>query len=146
MRGALLSIKPRYAERILAGDKTVELRRRVPACRPGDIVVVYESSPTMAIVGVARVSDVECRAPSSLWESVKTTAGVTRSEFRSYFTGSKSAYAIHLSDVHSLRKPLHLREIQDSFPEFRPPQSWCYLQSLPTALLSGIRRRARLHS
>lgn len=142
MKGALISIHPRYVGQIMAGDKTTELRRRAPACSPGDLVVVYETSPTMAIVGIAEISHVECRAPHTLWDSVRATSGVTRREFRAYFAGTRRACAIHLTGMQRFRQPVTLAEIKRLAPGFRPPQSWCYLQSLPAKLVSTIQREA----
>ncbi len=50
-RSLLVSVKPVYARLILAGSKTVELRRVRPNAVPGCQVLIYASSPTMEMVG-----------------------------------------------------------------------------------------------
>ena len=45
----LISIKPEYAQKILDGEKTVELRKTRTRLKPGDIVLVYVSSPQQVI-------------------------------------------------------------------------------------------------
>ena len=50
-RVLLLLIHSRFAERILAGSKTVELRRVRPGIEPGDRVLLYASSPVRGLTG-----------------------------------------------------------------------------------------------
>lgn len=49
-----VSVKPRFAEKILAGEKSVELRRVRPSVTPGTLVIFYASSPTREVVGTGR--------------------------------------------------------------------------------------------
>lgn len=126
-RAVLMSIRPRFAQGILAGEKTVELRRRAPRVEPGDVVVIYETSPTKAIVGWTKVEAVETAAPAALWAKVEDDAGVSRREFDEYFAGSPSATAIRLVDVMALATPIKLDAIRMRWPWLRPPQSYRYV-------------------
>ena len=143
MKGALISIHPRFAKEILAGVKTTELRRRVPACKPGDLIIVYETSPTMAIVGTAAIKGLDSRSTNSLWAIVRDTAGVSRQEYRDYFAGARQAHAIHLTEIQRLKRPISLAEVKSIAPNFHPPQSWCYLACLPRKLITKINRAAK---
>jgi predicted transcriptional regulator len=143
MKGALISLQPRFARAILEGVKTTELRRRAPNCEVGDLIVLYESSPTMAIVGVAKVDFIERASVYKVWQAVRDTARITHGEFRSYFDGCSQASAIYLTHVRALRNPILLGEARMLAPGFRPPQSWCYLENLPMPLLSRIHRLAK---
>lgn len=143
MRGALISVRPHFAESILAGMKTSELRRRAPLCMTGDAVVLYETKPTMAIVGLAVVEMVEFETTQRLWPSVRHSACVSRREYGTYFSGSTHAYAIHLRSARAFKSPIALHEVRQIIPHFQPPQSWCYLASLPSALVKKIERAAR---
>ena len=56
MNTIILSIKPKWAEKIYSGEKTVEFRRVVPKCiHPGEDkyvnVLLYESSPVSKVTG-----------------------------------------------------------------------------------------------
>lgn len=62
-RTLLLSLRPRYATAILTGDKTTELRRRPVNALPGTPIILYASSPIMAVVGTARLADVHSCFP-----------------------------------------------------------------------------------
>jgi predicted transcriptional regulator len=59
-RTLLLSLRPRFADAILAGAKTVELRRRPINARPGTAILLYASRPMMAIVGTAASNRPRC--------------------------------------------------------------------------------------
>ena len=138
MTGALLSIRPEFSRAILGGTKTVELRRRAPACEPGDRLVVYETSPTMAIVGIATVHAVVTQSPSALWSRVRNYAAVSRHDFRSYFAGQRLATGIKIAKPAVFVKPMSLVEARRIAPMFNPPRSWCYLGSLPAELLDKL--------
>lgn len=135
-----MSIRPRFAQSILDGTKTVELRRRAPNLEPGDTVVVYETSPTKAIVGWATVENVETTTPAALWHRVHGKAGVSRREYDAYFAGAPSASAIHLSRVFALRTPIVLDDIRVRWPWLRPPQSYRYVSLTRSA--TAIKRIA----
>jgi predicted transcriptional regulator len=126
-KAILLSIRPRFAQQIFMGSKTVELRRRAPRLESGDVVLVYETSPTKAIVGWATVKGVETTTPSALWARVKDEAGVTRSEFDAYFAGAATATAIYLFGASKLKAPVELDAMRKLWPWLRPPQSYRYV-------------------
>lgn len=67
-RDVVLSIKPVYSEKILAGRKTVELRRRFPDSAPsGTLAYIYSSSPVKAMVGTALIRDVLRLPIEQIW-------------------------------------------------------------------------------
>src|SRR5712671_5544390 len=88
----LLSIKPKYAEKIFSGNKRVELRRTKPNVKKGDLVAVYVSSPVMALMGEFEVEAVMKNTPRALWCEVNNYAGVSKSEYDEYYEGSKTAF------------------------------------------------------
>jgi predicted transcriptional regulator len=122
-RAALLSIKPRFCDLILAGTKRVEFRRSWP---PGvGAMVLYSSSPVQQLVGVAFVDHVEERDTEGLWElAQKYGGGLDRDELVSYFHGKNQAYGVLISSVKVARESVDPKEL---FPEFKPPQSYQYL-------------------
>jgi hypothetical protein len=61
---AIISIHPGYADAILDGTKTIELRRRVPELANGTRFWIYATRPTAAVVGVATISDVKRAHPA----------------------------------------------------------------------------------
>jgi len=66
----LISIRPRFAEMIFSGSKTVELRRVCPKVSVGDLALVYVSSPAMELRGSFEVGkNAHCFTLGTLEES-----------------------------------------------------------------------------
>jgi predicted transcriptional regulator len=129
----LLSIKPRFAEALLAGQKTIELRRTRPASlHRGALVVVYASSPVKAVLGTLRVERVVGGSPEALWPLVAAGAGVDRAEYEQYFAGASEAYAIFVCSPASVSDPCGLAELRQGWPSFHPPQAFRYLRNMGT--------------
>jgi predicted transcriptional regulator len=125
-RAMLLSVRPRFAESILAGAKRAEIRRLRPAARPGTPVIIYATRPLGAVVGTAYIDSVCHGAPPILWEEYHSQMGVTQQEFERYLHGLSMAYLLILSDVHRLTCPLTLEDMRET-AAFQPPRSYRYL-------------------
>ncbi len=128
-RTALMSIKPRFVEMIFSGEKTVELRRVRPKLGIGDRVLVYASAPTCALVGEFIVAGIVEGSPNSIWRRVRGKAGVTKTDYRFYFSGAPRAVAIQISSQRIYDKEPTLDELRSRFSRFHPPQSYRYLES-----------------
>nr|WP_225612447.1 helix-turn-helix domain-containing protein [Paracoccus sp. PAR01] len=125
-RDVVLSIKPVYSEKILAGMKTVELRRRFPIVVPnGALAYIYSSSPVKAMVGIASIRDVLKLPVEQIWTEFERTAFIERPLFDKYFEGLDHGYALVFGDVKSFSRPLPLHELREKFG-FEPPQSFLY--------------------
>lgn len=131
-----LSLRPRFAELLLNGHKTVELRRIRPAVSEGTPVLLYASSPRMTLVGGARVATVEVDSTEKIWREHGPHTGITRKEYDNYFTGLTQAVAIKLVDIHRLEKPRPLTDLRQRLAGFQPPQSYRYLNSAQVAALT----------
>lgn len=125
----LLSIRPKYAEQIFNGEKTVELRRIKPKLSRGDTVLVYVSSPTKALIGAFEVDKVIETSPQSLWQKVSSIAGVTEQEFSEYYDGTEKAYGIFIKKTWQLDQPLNLSNLKAIWKNFHPPQSYRYISA-----------------
>jgi predicted transcriptional regulator len=134
----LLSIHPEYAEKIFNGTKEVELRRICPRrINKGDSVLVYVSSPLKALVGGFEVDEIIEALPEMLWENVKHKAGISRSQFDDYYSGTSLAYGIFLRDTWKLEQPITLDTLRDRWPNFKPPQGYHYISNDDVSLLTG---------
>lgn len=127
-RDLLISLRPRFADALLDGAKTIELRRRVPASIPGSRILLYSSTPTCAIIGTAVLGSIHRGEASAIWKSHGRYAAVTREEFDHYFAGSAMAYALEIRSATAAPFPLELERMRRDFA-LRPPQSWRYLPS-----------------
>jgi predicted transcriptional regulator len=125
-RDVVFSIRPTHAEKILAGRKTVELRRRfADSIKPGTLALIYTTSPTRALTGFARIRAVERLTLNDLWNVHREAACLDRSDFEAYFSGVDRGYAIMLASAKPLRQPVGLSELRERFG-FEPPQSYQY--------------------
>lgn len=118
----LISIHPEYAEKILTGEKTYELRRRLPLEKP-DRMVIYATAPVSAVVGAAEVEDMIDLPLTELWKRVRKSAFVTLDEFHEYFRPQDRGKAFVLRNPVRFPSPVPVAE----YGIKRPPQSWQYL-------------------
>lgn len=121
----LLSVKPRFAEAILAGKKTYEFRR-APFRRPGvRRVVLYASSPVCRVVGEFHLEEILTLDLDKLWVVTRHGGGIDRNYFDEYFAGRATGHALKVRSPRRYRHPLCLR---DDLGVARAPQSFMYLE------------------
>ncbi|WP_244178835.1 ASCH domain-containing protein [Streptomyces rubellomurinus] len=125
-RAMLLSVHPRFATAILAGSKTVEVRRQRVAVPPGTPVVLYATAPTMALVGAALVAAVHVGSPREVWSAHRAQTGISRREFDEYMSGASQASGLTLTEPVTFEEPVPLSALRAAGP-FHPPQSYRYL-------------------
>lgn len=118
----VISIKSKYVDRIIAGEKLAELRRRAPQIAPGCRIWIYKTAPHATIAIMATVDAVATGSPSEIWERYEEVCGVSHEEFTQYFAEAKQACAILLRDVKEISPQLSLREIRKKSRSFQPPQ------------------------
>lgn len=123
-RAVLLSIKPKYADLILAGSKRVELRRSWPSNDIG-IMVIYSSAPIQKLVGVAYIDRIEECTFDRLWQIAEANGGgVTRDELKEYLGSKRKGYGVMISRVRTADREV---DPKDLFSDFTPPQGFLYL-------------------
>lgn len=88
-----------FADLVFAGLKTAELRCRLGLRLEFRDVFVYVSSPVKQLRGGFEVGQVWKGPPDEIWGTVGQLAGVTRSEFNSYYDGKCTAFALEISKV-----------------------------------------------
>ncbi|WP_130619824.1 ASCH domain-containing protein [Dyella amyloliquefaciens] len=120
----LLSIKPEYAEKILAGEKRFEFRKAVPKAEGLKTVVIYATKPVGKVVGEFEVEGILSGRPRVMWSLTSGFAGITRKFFNEYFRGRDTAYAIKVKRAKRYEEPLDLGAVVSSGVA---PQSFCYL-------------------
>ena len=141
-RDVLFSIRPVHVEKILTGDKTVELRRRfASAVTPGTLALIYSTSPTSALIGSAKIKAVQCTDLPTLWKTHRKAACLDKSDFEAYFAGLERGYAIILDSARPLERPVGLTELRKRFG-FEPPQSYHYASPSIRGLVENERPQA----
>lgn len=125
----LLSVKPYYASKIFAGEKKIELRRKLPKnLQKGDLVLVYASSPQKSIYGAFTVKKIISLPPDKLWIKANRKACIEKPDFEAYFSDSSIGYGIEIDKYWSFHNPIGLEEIKDYDDSFNIPQSFRYLK------------------
>ena len=140
----LISVRPKYANCIFAGAKTVELRKRRPHILPGARIWIYATAPEAALKGYAFLDRVVTAKPSTIWERFKNRAGISKQEFDRYFATSVVAHALVLSKINILENPILLQEIKKIVRGFHPPQFFCRLNGAVSELRLNARKHHRL--
>lgn len=123
----LLSIRPKHADNIIEGIKTVEFRRRFPADARvrGATVWIYSTAPVKQIIGMATVMSVERMALPKLWISHQDAGAVDRHVFDDYFAGATEGHAILLSGIRKLATTVGADDLKAL--DFSAPQSYRFV-------------------
>lgn len=122
MSQIIISLKSHYAELVLSGEKTVELRNRPVRLEKGTKVWIYEVRPKGCIVATAKVRAVSHGSPYKIWKDFGKKIGMRKKDFDEYMKGKTSVSAIVLGAVRKLRPCLTLENIRESEENFHPPQ------------------------
>ncbi|WP_168709047.1 ASCH domain-containing protein [Onishia niordana] len=133
-KSIIISIKPRWAEKILGGDKTVELRKSfTPQHSDIETALIYASSPKSAIIGKVKIEKVKHDNITNLWNETMELSFVSKNDFSEYFSNKKSGNAIFMSSPQRTQ-PLKLDYLRDKY-NFTPPVSWRWIKEKETPLL-----------
>ncbi len=135
---ALLSIRPRFAEAILRGEKRYEFRRTVFS-HEVSVVLVYVTTPVQRVVAEFDVVSVISEALPVLWRRTRTLAGIDEDTFYEYFNGRERGHAIAIGDVRVFDRPFCPKKRLG----IRPPQSFAYIDKVPPRLSHGRGRPSR---
>jgi predicted transcriptional regulator len=118
----LISLHPTFADKIVSGEKTVELRRRPIRASKGSHLWLYVKSPRATIEAKAVISKTIEGSPSEIWNEYGHRCGIRREEFRAYFADADRAFAIQIGKVRCLKTALTLQDIRKVATDFQPPQ------------------------
>jgi predicted transcriptional regulator len=141
-----LSVQPKYAELILVGQKTAELRKVRPSIEKGDIVILYVSSPVKKVKALATVEGITSAHPDQLWTQISDEVGVTDQEYLDYFRGKSIGYAIHLSKLRLLETPITLSKLREYWPGFHPPQVYQYIPKRDLVRLLEVSQKSSIRN
>lgn len=120
----LLSIKPKYVDKILSGEKAFEFRKQSFKRDGIKTVVIYATMPIGKIIGEFSIVSILEDTPINIWEKTKERAGIDKKYFDEYYNARKSAVAIQIGEIIEYDEPLDLKELGNNIV---PPQSYRYL-------------------
>jgi predicted transcriptional regulator len=122
-----MTIKPQYVEKIMIGEKQIEVRRSTLNLEKGDIIFIYSSKPESAVVGCVKIKLIERLSKDELWSKYNAKLSISLEEYDAYLKARSFATAIHITDFKVLKVPLSLKTLRRLLPGFRIPQSYLYL-------------------
>ena len=128
-RMVILSLKPRFAEAILAGVKTVELRRTEPKIVVPTRALLYSASPVRALLGTCIITNVRSADLPVLWREHGSRSDLSYSEFQQYFKGVEAGTALTLTEPAAFSRRVPLQDLRARPRGFRPPQSFAYVDT-----------------
>ena len=155
MKAVLISIKPDWVEKILNGEKTVEIRKTMPKLKAPFKVYIYCSKIRTAkdnfiyikepigngiynmnpIIDGKVVAEFTCDYFEKIMniyyleeelEAILQGSCVSNSEFYSYIADRPCCYGWHISDLKIYDEPKIITE----FNIKKAPQSWQYVEEL----------------
>jgi predicted transcriptional regulator len=132
---AVFSITPRFSDKILRQEKSVELRTGRLLVPVGAFIWIYVTKPRARIEAVAQVADATIASPHTTWARFKYQLGLTKAEFDSYASESLSLTSITLVHIHVLSEPVSLAEARALRGHFHPPQRYMILADRDPLLL-----------
>lgn len=125
MKAILASVKPEWWEKILAGDKGLEIRKSAPQSKDGrrftwPLTVLVYVSGTGTIQG-----QFTCPGwiKTNLLEMLVDQSCVPLEDLRAYAKGG-SLYGWMVQNPEKFDEPAQLAELGME----RPPMSWCYVE------------------
>jgi predicted transcriptional regulator len=157
LTGAVLAVQPGPLEKILDGEKTVEIRTRFSKRWEHHRISLYATHPICGLAGEATVTRVIEGVPDRIWEHFGPLAGCTHGEYLAYVGERERVSAILLSNVRAFTDPVPLAQLSALLGiKLTAPQSYLSLENpdwltavaLAAALQGSIkvpaRSRARL--
>ena len=128
-RMVVLSLKPRFAEAILAGVKTVELRRTEPKIVVPTRALLYAATPVRALLGTCIITRVQSADLAVLWREHGSRSDLRYHEFQEYFDGVDAGTALTLTQPRTFSRRVPLQDLRAKPRGFRPPQSFAYVDT-----------------
>ena len=121
----ILSIKPKFANKIFDGSKKFEFRKAIFKNENVKTVIVYASSPVQKVIGEFEIGEILNNDLETLWKLTKEHSGITEDYFYEYFTNRENGFAIQIKNRIKYSKPKCLREDFN----LHPPQSFAYVKN-----------------
>lgn len=134
----LLSIKPKILREIEAGEKKYEFRKNFPNLNDAIFlrkpIFIYESKPTMKIVGKFEVSEFYNTTFEEL-ATILDLQGDYKKRIKNYFGNqTENCIAMKIEELQIFKNSLHLYDIRKITEGFWPGQSYRFI---PPSLLSA---------
>lgn len=134
MTSILLSVRPAFAHALLAGTKTVEVRRRFPDVATPATIYVYSSTPDRAVLGTIELEGIDRPLASSVWDLYRHEIQIHRQPLEEYLENVNDAAILRVRSPIRWPKAVPLALLRSEIG-LEPPQSFRYVDSAREELL-----------
>lgn len=118
----LLSINPIYVKKIFNGTKRFEFRKF--KCKNDvDSILIYETAPTMKVVGEAKIKRILTGNLAEIWLRTRDGSGISKDFYDLYYKNKNRAVVYELDEVTKYSEPRNLK----SYGITQAPQSFRYI-------------------
>lgn len=121
-----LPVKPKWAKLIMSGQKTLELRKRLPLRGFGNPCLIYSSSPRCEALGTCNLTQGFLIATHEPTLTCLSRASITAAEFRAYAGEADRLFGLELLAPKIFAKPVPLETLRLVWG-IEPPQQWRYV-------------------
>lgn len=121
-----LPVKPKWADMIVDGRKSLELRKRAPVSVAGKRCLIYATSPQREVIGSGRVVAAGLFQRAQFGPDDLRRACVTKAEFDVYFGNRMQWAGIGLCETRRFVKSVPLLDLRLIW-DLEPPQQWRYI-------------------
>jgi predicted transcriptional regulator len=129
LRGLIMSIQPQFTEKIMSGEKKIEIRKKFNAKWKDHKVSLYSTSPSKKLMGYATIQNVIKDNPRNIWTKFSSGLGCTKLQFDNYTNGLSEIYAISFSNIIEYSNPLTLSNLSHMCEKrIFPPQSYSTIE------------------
>ncbi|MFC5048308.1 ASCH domain-containing protein [Aquimarina hainanensis] len=122
----ILSIKPEFSDQIFEGTKKIELRKSKPNVGKDDLVIIYNTIPDKAIVGICKITEIIQSTPDEIWNNYSNDLGIDKDRYFQYYFGRDKAVGLKIDSFRRFKKKISLDKIREFIPSFSPPQTFKY--------------------
>jgi len=122
----LLSIKPKYVEKMKEGKKKYEFRKNTfKKIDEVEKIYVYSTYPEKKIIGYFTLDEIIEEDPEKLWEICKNHSGIEKDDFFEYYRGKETGYALKIDNFNKFAEPI---DPYENLKDFVAPQSFQYIE------------------
>lgn len=121
-----IAVKPEYANKLISGEKDIELRKTKPHVQAGDYAIIYASAPAKAVCGYGKIKRIILCSPQEMWANYSTRLGIKEQDFLIYYDSSNKSVGIEFEMIKSIN-PISLDDLRRVAPNFHPPQTYRYV-------------------
>lgn len=123
-----IAVKPEYANKLISGEKDIELRKTKPHVQAGDYAIIYASAPAKVVLGYGKIKRIILCSPQEMWANFSSRLGIKEQDYLMYYMNSNKSVGIEFEMIKPIN-PISLAELRRVDPNFHPPQIYRYVSN-----------------